>query len=86
MDAETAYRWGLINYLVPEDQIMAKARELADKMITKSVLGLRMTKEVIGQNIGSASLESAIYLENRNQVLCLGARPIVNPFKKGDAK
>ena len=41
-----------------------------------------MTKEAINQNIGSASLESALYLENRNQVLCLGAKPIDNPFKK----
>jgi len=86
MDAETAYRWGLVNYLVPEEQLMTKARELADKMMTKSVLGLRMTKEVIGQNIGSASLESAIYLENRNQVLCLGSKPIINPFKKREEK
>jgi len=82
MDAETAYRWGLVNYLVPENELMPKARELAEKMIRKSVLGLRMTKEVIGQNIGAASLEAAIYLENRNQVLCLGSQPIVNPFKK----
>lgn len=86
IDADTALRWGLINYLVPEDQIMAKARELADKMITKSVLGLRMTKEVIRQNIGPASLETALQLENRNQVLCLGGYPIVNPFKKGEKK
>jgi enoyl-CoA hydratase len=82
MDAETAYRYGLVNHLVPEDQLMAKAQELADKMITKSVLGLRMTKEAINQNIGAASLESALYLENRNQVLCLGSKPIENPFKK----
>jgi len=82
MDAETAYRWGLVNYLVPAGELMAKARELADKMIQKSVLGLRMTKEVIGQNIGAASLDQAIQLENRNQVLCLGSRPIANPFKK----
>ena len=51
-------------------------------MMTQSVLGLRMTKEAINQNIGPASLESALYLENRNQVLCLGARPIRNPFKR----
>jgi enoyl-CoA hydratase len=82
MDADTAYRYGLLNYLVPEEQLMDKARELADKMIAKSVLGLRMTKEAINQNIGSASLEAALYLENRNQVLCLGAKPIVNPLKK----
>ena len=51
-------------------------------MVAKSVLGLRMTKEAINQNIGSASLEAALYLENRHQVLCLGSIPIVNPLKK----
>jgi enoyl-CoA hydratase len=82
MDAETAYRYGLVNYIVPEGHIMQKARELADKMISKSVLGLRMTKEAINQNIGSANLEAALHLENRNQVLCLGAKPIKKPIKK----
>ena len=81
MDAGTAYRYGLVNHIVPEGQLIIKARELADKMVTKSVLGLRMTKEAINQNI-SASLEAALYLENRNQVLCLGSKPIRNPFKK----
>jgi enoyl-CoA hydratase len=82
IDAETAQKIGLVNYLVPPEQLMPKAKELAGKMIAKSVLGLRMTKESINQNIGSASLESALNLENRNQVLCLGAKPIENPFKK----
>jgi enoyl-CoA hydratase len=82
MDAETAYRYGLVNYIVPEGQIMAKARELADKMVAKSVLGLRMTKEAINQNIGPAGLESALHIENRNQVLCLGAKPITKPFNR----
>lgn len=81
MDAEGAYRYGLANHLVPAGQLMPKAREIAAKMITKSVLGLRMTKETINQNI-TASLEAAIYLENRNQVLCLGSRPIMNPFRR----
>jgi enoyl-CoA hydratase len=86
IDAETAQRIGFVNYVVPPEQLIPKAKELANKMITKSVLGLRMTKEAINQNIGSASLEAALYLENRNQVLCLGAKPIENPFKKRKKK
>jgi enoyl-CoA hydratase len=86
IDAETAQKIGFVNYVVSPEDLIPKARELADKMITKSVLGLRMTKEAINQNIGSASLESALYLENRNQVLCLGARPIENPLKKRKKK
>jgi enoyl-CoA hydratase len=82
MNAETALKIGFVNYVVPPEALIPKAKELANKMISKSILGLRMTKEAINQNIGSASLESALYLENRNQVLCLGAKPIENPFKK----
>jgi len=80
MDAQAARRYGFANYLVAPEELMTRARAIAGKMITKSVLGLRMTKETINQNI-SASLEQAIYLENRNQVLCLGSRPIINPFR-----
>ena len=82
IDAETARRIGFLNHVVPTEELIPRARELARKMMTKSVLGLRMTKEAINQNVGPASLESALYLENRNQVICLGARPIRNPFKR----
>jgi enoyl-CoA hydratase len=83
IDAETARRVGFLNHVVPAEELIPRARELARKMTAQSVLGLRMTKEAINQNMGPASLESALYLENRNQVLCLGARPIRNPFKRG---
>lgn len=86
IDAETAHRIGLVNYVVPPEGLLPKAKDLAHKMVAKSVLGLRMTKEAINQNIGSTCLESALYLENRNQVVCLGAKPIENPFKKRRAK
>jgi enoyl-CoA hydratase len=82
IDAKTATRIGFVNHLVPPGKLMTKAQELADKMLTKSVLGLRMTKEVVNQNIGAASLESALYLENRNQVLCLTSAPIKNPLRR----
>lgn len=81
MDAGTACDRGFANHMVAEEELLPKARELAAKMVEKSVLGLRMTKETINRNL-SASLDQAIELENRNQVLCLGSRPIVNPFRK----
>jgi enoyl-CoA hydratase/carnithine racemase len=31
-DAETAYRWGLVNYVVPADKLLERARELADEV------------------------------------------------------
>lgn len=81
MDAGTALSHGFANHMAAAEDLLTKAREMAAKMITKSVLGLRMTKETINRNL-SASLDQAIQLENRNQALCLGSRPIVNPFKK----
>lgn len=82
IDADTAWKLGLANYLLPQEQLMNKARELAAKMLGKSVLGLRMTKEAITRAMGSANLDAALALENRNQVLCLGSRPIKNPLRK----
>ena len=74
----------IVDVVVPRAAIpgfLRRAREIADKMLAKSPLGLKLTKEVANQNIGAASLESALYMEDRNQVLCLAAAPIRNPLK-----
>jgi enoyl-CoA hydratase len=81
MDAETAKRIGFVNYVVQSEDLMEKAKGLASKMVKKSVLGLRMTKETINKNIGCATLETAIQSENRSQALCLATGSIVNPLK-----
>ncbi len=70
MDAATAERFGLVSRVVPEDKLEAAALELAEEMLRTSPLGLRMTKEVLNMNIDAPSLESAMQLENRTQVLC----------------
>lgn len=46
------------------------AMEMARTMLTKSPMGLRLTKEVLNQNLNAPSLEAAIELENRNQSMC----------------
>jgi enoyl-CoA hydratase len=71
MDAATAERFGLVSQVVPAEQVESIALELAEEMLLNSPLGLRMTKEVLNQNIDASSLESAVQLENRTQVLCL---------------
>jgi enoyl-CoA hydratase len=88
MDAKTATLIGFVNHLVSPEELMPKAREIANKMLTKSVLGLRMTKEAVNQNMGAPCFESALILENRNQVLGLVSAPIKNPLhnKKNDKK
>ena len=70
MDAVTAERFGLVSRVVPDNQVEAAAVELAEEMLGNSPFGLRMTKEVLNQNIDAPSLENAVQLENRTQVMC----------------
>ncbi|MEX0785188.1 MAG: enoyl-CoA hydratase-related protein [Dehalococcoidia bacterium] len=44
-DAEWALRYGLVNYVVPADQVMAKARELAETICQNGPLAVRAAKE-----------------------------------------
>lgn len=71
MDAATAERFGLVSRVVPDDKVEATAVELANEMLLASPFGLRMTKQVLNQNIDAPSLENAIQLENRTMVLTL---------------
>jgi len=44
-DAQWALRYGLVNYVVPADQVMAKARELANAICENGPLAVRAAKE-----------------------------------------
>jgi enoyl-CoA hydratase len=70
VEAAEAERIGLISRMVEEEKLMDAAMETARIMLTKSLLGLRLTKETLNQNLNAPSLEAAIELENRNQSIC----------------
>ncbi len=44
MEAEECHRIGLIHYLVPQDQVMAKSREIAEMLAAKPPLAMRLNK------------------------------------------
>ncbi len=44
-DAEWALRYGLVNHVVPVDQVMAKAREIAEAICENGPLAVRAVKE-----------------------------------------
>jgi enoyl-CoA hydratase/carnithine racemase len=44
-DAQWALRCGLVNYVVPASEVMAKARELAEKICENGPLAVRFAKE-----------------------------------------
>jgi enoyl-CoA hydratase len=67
--AEEAFRIGLLNRVVPREQLLDTATELATMIAANSEYGVYMTKIGMWQNIDAPSLRHAIELENRTQVL-----------------
>jgi enoyl-CoA hydratase len=67
--AHEAEAMGLISKVVDYEKLIHEALAYARMMIGKSVGGLKLTKKVLDQNLETASLSSALNLENRNQVL-----------------
>jgi enoyl-CoA hydratase/carnithine racemase len=67
VEAQEAERMGLVSEVVPD--ALARALELADTICDYSPFGVVMTKEVMWANLDASSLEAAIHLENRTQIL-----------------
>ncbi|MFX1350254.1 MAG: enoyl-CoA hydratase/isomerase family protein, partial [Promethearchaeota archaeon] len=72
IDAEEAEKIGLVFKVIEgdTDKLLTEAIDLAENLLTKSPLGLRMTKEAINISLDSPSLETIIQMENRTQTLC----------------
>ena len=61
---------GLVSRVVPDAELEAAGRELAEEMLANTPLGLRLTKECLQASIDAQSLEAVVAMEDRNQVLC----------------
>jgi enoyl-CoA hydratase len=70
-DSSEALRIGMVQAVFEKEKLMDEAMKLANTMASKSPLGLRLTKEAIDRNIGCATLEDAVKLEDRNQAMCI---------------
>ena len=68
--AERALRVGLVSEVVDDEALEAAARSYIDDMLAASPLGLRMTKECLNHSIDAPSLEAAVAMEDRTQILC----------------
>ncbi|MCW2793531.1 MAG: enoyl-CoA hydratase [Nocardioides sp.] len=66
---DEAQRIGLVNRVCEPDELLPAALELAAAIIANSPLGVRLTKQAVRANLGAASLDLGIELENRNQAL-----------------
>ncbi len=70
IDAPRALATGLVSAVLPDGELEEEARKLAREMILTSPLGLQLTKECLNASLDAGSLEQAIAMEDRNQVLC----------------
>jgi enoyl-CoA hydratase len=69
VDADEALRIGLVNRVVAPGELLPAAFALAEEIAENSAFGVRLTKKVLQTNVDAPSIEAAIELENRNQVL-----------------
>lgn len=70
IDAERGLKLGLLSKVVANDKLDEEARAYVKDMLHATPLGLRLTKEALNHAIDAQSLEAAIAMEDRNQILC----------------
>jgi len=76
LEAGKALQYGLISRIVEEEKLFDAGLELAESLLQKSPLGLRMTKEAINFSMDSPSIETIIQLENRSILVCSSSKDI----------
>ena len=69
IDAQEAERIGLVSRVVPDGEVVQAAVEIAEQICANSPFGVWMTKEVMWSNLETGSMQAAIDLENRTQIL-----------------
>ncbi|MCP4003216.1 MAG: enoyl-CoA hydratase/isomerase family protein [bacterium] len=69
IDAERALATGLVSQVVPDEKLEAAGRATAQEILANSPIGVRLTKECLNHSIDAGSLDAAIAMEDRNQIL-----------------
>ncbi|MFC3714309.1 enoyl-CoA hydratase/isomerase family protein [Sphingoaurantiacus capsulatus] len=69
INAERALRANLLSEIVEEDRLLDTGLALAADMLATAPMGLRMTKDALNLNIDASSLEAAMAIEDRQQIM-----------------
>jgi len=88
VDGEEAARIGLVLRTVADGEVVGAALGLADQIIGNTPMGTWMGKATLWSNLEIPSLEAAIDLEARTQILTLGtedAREQLAAYREGRA-
>lgn len=71
--ATRALSIGLVSEIAEPEALRSAGEKMAAEMLRLSPLGLRMTKEGVRMGIDAPSLEAAVLMEDRGQILCADA-------------
>lgn len=69
-DAEEAYRIGFVNHVVPQEDLMAKATEMAERIASNGPLAIRAAKEAVLNSIGRPLDEGIMFETDTFNYLC----------------
>jgi enoyl-CoA hydratase/carnithine racemase len=69
VDAQEAERIGLVNRVVPAEDLLEEAFAIAEMIARNTPFGVTLTKRVLNANVDAGSLSQAVELENRGQTL-----------------
>jgi enoyl-CoA hydratase/carnithine racemase len=69
INAERALRSGLISELVDEEGLLDAGMALANEMLATTPWGLRLSKQALNLNIDAPSLDHAMAIEDRQQII-----------------
>jgi enoyl-CoA hydratase len=72
IDAQTALRMGLVNRVVPAENLMEEERTLAQKLVSKAPLALSAAKDAVDYG-ADMSLNAALEFENRLYAILNGS-------------
>jgi enoyl-CoA hydratase/carnithine racemase len=70
IDAPTAERWGLLNKIVPTEELSQTAQALAQRLAKGPSFALAITKEMLNREL-SMDLDEAIEAEAQAQQICM---------------
>ncbi len=73
IEAPRALQLGLVSEIVAAEELENAGRAMAEDMLKTSPMGLRLTKEGLRLAIDAPSLDAAVALEDRGQILCASA-------------
>lgn len=68
--AQRALQVGLVSEVHPDDKLEDALESYISDLLATAPLGLRLSKECLNMSVDAPSLESAIAMEDRNQILC----------------